>query len=124
MVGDTSTFDFQLEEAGRKLFPGQWSGVFSADTIKFKPGKPYAIANLDKLGQAGSHWVALFKKGKTVHVYDSFGRMSSKILPSLGGAKDSDLDAEQREVELNCGSRSLAWLLVVKKYGIESALKI
>ena len=59
-------------------------------------------------------------------IYDSFGRKYNKIIPSLnysgnGRLINTDLDAEQKISETDCGARSLAWLMVYDRHGSEMA---
>lgn len=101
-------------------------GVFPSDLIpKMKVGQ-YSILNLDKSGEPGSHWIAIFKDKAKVWVYDSFGRRSKKIIPLIfksgnGKVFNTDLDAEQEIHEENCGARSLGWICVVDSLGIRDA---
>ena len=88
--------------------------------------KPYAILNLDKSTESGSHWVAIAKVNDETYIYDSFGRKNQQIIPSLsksgnGTIEDTDRDAEQKINELNCGNRSVAFLLLVDRFGINYA---
>jgi len=92
--------------------------------------KRYAIVNLDRSTQAGSHWIALAYHNNKVYVYDSFGRQSTKIIPSLwtsGNVStivDAQHDAEQDMSEQDCGQRSLAWLMFFDKWGASNAILI
>ena len=92
------------------------------------------ILNLDKSTEAGSHWIAVAKIDEqsgpydedTVICYDSFGRDNREIIPDLGRSGngtvvDTDRDAEQEITETDCGARSIAWLVVLDKYGVDVA---
>lgn len=52
-LGKKALFDNQLTEEGRALFGNKYLGTFSQNNIPFKTG--YLIANVDTLGQPGSH---------------------------------------------------------------------
>jgi hypothetical protein len=130
LLGDQITFLTELDRVCKKLFGKKYSGTFPSDMIpKLTLEVPYAIINLDKTGSPGSHWVALARGRGGVGVYDSFGRTSRKILPSVynsnnGKILDSDYDSEQHVSEDNCGARCCAWLIFVDRYGLDRALLI
>ncbi len=130
ILGDNLTFSKDLERLGKQLYGIKFKGVFSSDKIpRVNEISPYAIINLDNSSEPGSHWVAIAYDSdeNSVYMYDSYGRKSTKILPSLhrfygaGIVVDSDSDAEQRMKENNCGQRSLAWLMVFDKNGSQKA---
>lgn len=125
VLGNGTTFSLDLDKIGRRMFGQKFAGVFASDMIpKLNNLKKFAILNLDKSTKPGSHWIAVaFDKGDLL-VYDSFGRKAKNIIPALKGAIDSDLDAEQKESEDNCGQRSLAWLHVLDKHGRDAAMLI
>ena len=58
---------------------------------------------------------------------DTFDRQSSHLLPDViieakknhFKCKKGALHKLQTDIQEDCGSRSLAWLLLVKKYGID-----
>lgn len=130
LTGDKTTYLKELNGVGKKLLRVRFKGVFPADKIpRLNDLSPYAILNLDKSTEPGSHWVALAKHGKDSVLYDSFGRHHTKIIPSLrysgnGRIVNTDADAEQKVLETNCGARCLAWLLLVDKYGMRNALLV
>lgn len=131
VLGNGITYGNELNKIGVKLLKKKFKGVFPSDKIpRLSEYKKYAILNLDKSNEAGSHWIAIAYDDKNVYVYDSFGRKSSKIIPSLklsgnGRVREgSDYDAEQKIREDNCGGRSMAWLLFFDRYGVENAMKI
>ena len=129
LTGDKSTYMNDLDRVGRKLLGIKFKGVFPSDKIpKLNDLKPYCILNLDKSTESGSHWIALAKiHGKESSLcYDSFGRSNKKIIPALqksgnGTIQDTDRDAEQEIIQQDCGARSLAFLVVLDKYGVDVA---
>jgi hypothetical protein len=129
-VGNKTTFQKDLHNYGKKVLGHKFQGVFSSDKIpKLSKQQPYAILNLDGSDEPGSHWVSVAKQGKHVIVYDSFGRKTKKILPSMlksgnGLILDTQYDSEQNIKETNCGARSLAWLMLFDKWGYKMALMI
>lgn len=129
LVGEKSTYMNDLDRVGRKLLGIKWKGVFPSDKIpKLNDLKPYCILNLDRSTESGSHWISLAKihgKDKCI-CYDSFGRSNKKIIPSLqksgnGTIEDTDRDAEQDIMQTDCGARSLGWLVMLDKHGLEKA---
>ena len=117
-IGNDTTYNDDLERKGKKIFGSRFLGVFSSDKLptNIKSREMY-IANLDKSNESGSHWIAVYKKNNKLYVYDSFGRKSKKIIPSIyrkKGAsikiKDTQYDAEQHKKEENCGLRSMVAL--------------
>ena len=128
-TGDKSTYLNDLNRVGRKLLGVKFKGVYPSDKIpKLHDLSPYCILNLDTSKESGSHWIALGKIPKTNDsiVYDSFGRNSKQIIPKLqysgnGRIINADDDAEQKILETDCGARSLAFLVVLDKYGYDVA---
>jgi len=129
-VGNTTTNGTELEREGVKLFGMKFKGVYASDKIPHLDNlKSYAILNLDKSNEPGSHWIAIAHKDNTTYCYDSFGRGYKTIIKNLnysanGRIVNTDLDAEQHPTELNCGLRCLSFLYVFHHYGAEVALLI
>ena len=130
LVGKRITFMHTLIGVGKNIFGPKFRGVFPSDKIpQLNDLSKYAILNLDKSTESGSHWIAVAKIGDEILVYDSFGRDSKRIIPSIfksgnGTVVDSDRDSEQKLLQTNCGARSLAYLLFLDKYGKKAALLI
>lgn len=128
-IGNTTTKASDLLSFGKRLFGDKFIGVFSADTIPKMSPNTYAIVNLDNSKEPGSHWIALVKTKNEIIVYDSYGRRTTSILPSLyqtgnGVVIESENDAEQTKKEKNCGARVLAALLIYDQYGKSALLKL
>ena len=113
-LGDEVTNGQQLQAFCSQLFKKKFAGVFPSDQIpKLKPGT-CAIANVDKSGEPGTHWVAL------THglFYDSFGRTHTSLIGhAMLKQIDTDLDREQGYSQDNCGARCVAFLIVAMVYG-------
>jgi len=120
LVSNTVTDAQILGDLGSALFGEEWCGVFSSDQLGIinRGYGRYAIINTKPKGHPGEHWCAVYSNKKTPVVYDSFGR---KIWM---GTTPTDPDIEQHDLEHNCGARCLAWLLLVKHFGIKAALKV
>lgn len=129
-----TTWATDLGRIGKDIFKDKWLGVFAQDTVPSSYlNEAYGIVNVDTSNKKGSHWVAIYKKGKTIYIYDSFNRESKTLLPVLirqlhsTGRRYVDsnkLDAEQVITQRNCGLRCIAWLSVVRDLGITQARKI
>tara|TARA_R110000822_G_scaffold27046_3_gene81063 strand:+ start:2939 stop:3385 length:447 start_codon:yes stop_codon:yes gene_type:complete len=118
----------ELNKLSRDLFGTYFAGVYPVDKLPKLKDRQSCIINLDTSNMPGSHWVSVYKQNSVYHIYDSFGRKHTTILPSLSKLnktfRDSDLDSEQGVLELNCGQRSIAWLCCVYTLGLEDAMKI
>lgn len=135
ILGRRALSDHDVETAGRALYGKTWGGVWPHDEFTAAmlcPRRKYVINTGHSRG-AGIHWTGLYSgAGKTVYVYDSFGRATGSILPELKKrleaagytVVESERDAEQRGRSQVCGVLALAWLEVVNRYGITAALEI
>ncbi len=126
---DTTTTSPELDKVGKQLFGAKYLGTFAQDMlpdkIYEKKNNLYAIINTDLQGQPGEHWTAVagLPNSTKVMVFDSFGRASKCLLPTLRQKNviDTDRDAEQKKIQLSCGQFSMAWLLFLDKYGFDNA---
>jgi len=133
LMGKDTTYASQLEGAGRKLLGAKFRGVFPSDKIpKLNSLSKYAILNLDKSNEAGSHWVCIaYEQGNEgkqdlTYFYDSFNRRPREIIPNLeytgnGRIVVEDNDIDQKIDENNCGQRCLSYLVVYDILGDEYA---
>ncbi len=144
LLGKKSTFGKDLTRVGIKLFGSNFMGAFPSDRIPKiginddgaivtndninKRSRLYAIANLDDSTMPGSHWISLGYDvdSKKIWVYDSFGRKTKEIIPTLvqeygTKLKMVDDDAEQAVEEDDCGARCMAWLYIFDRYGVDTA---
>jgi hypothetical protein len=114
LVGTKITNGGQLNKVCIGLFGTQFAGVFPSDKIpKLERGK-CAIANVDRSGEPGTHWIA----ATSSLLYDSFGRSHQKLIPHAElGQHNTELDAEQDFAEEDCGARCIAFLIVSQVYG-------
>lgn len=122
--------NFELDQECYKLFGTKYKGTLMQDSLKtYKPG--YYIVNTDFEGNGGIHWVALSVTPKTAYVFDSFGRDTDTLLPTLQknlskqGLKivESDQDQDQKGDSAVCGHMAISWLLCAKKFGIRPTAK-
>jgi hypothetical protein len=128
LKNSNTTNTTELHDMGKKMFGNKFSGVFPVDKLKFINNSIYAICNLDNSNQIGSHWISVIKHNNSYLVYDSFGRKSSQILPSLVNngliLLDTEYDPEQAIDEENCGQRSLSAIYIYHKFGKNAFLKL
>lgn len=117
ILGHDTTYSTDLQKVAKRLIGDKFKGVSPSDKIPKMNDGDFAIVNIDKSYEPGSHWLGLYKK-KDFWTYDSFGRDANKFLPMK--TKNTDRDAEQKITENNCGARALAWLYFVKVFGIEA----
>ena len=99
----------------------------------FKPNvkKTYSILNTDSSTDGGGlHWVGCYQKDNMLYIYDSFAR--KRIMkPFIDKMKKLGYNcvyvnkkSDQQNQQIDCGLRSLIWLLFVEKYGIDDAMTI
>lgn len=119
ILNDDTTFDYQLEKVGKKLFKHRFIGVFPCDRLPNIKNREMYIANLDSSDKKGSHWIAVYKY-KKLYVFDSFGRSSKKIFPSVFGIneniQDTEYDAEQKKNKNDCGLHSMTALYMFDNF--------
>ncbi len=122
-----TTYSTDLDKLGKYYFKSMFVGCFPSDKIPvLTKERCYAIVNLDRSNEDGSHWIALVYKNNKYIFYDSFGRPQTEILKALNNRTviDTDDDAEQKVIESNCGQRSIAFLLLLHTYGEKIALQL
>lgn len=120
----STTTNSELDKIGKSLFSNKYLGTFPQDKlpneIYNKPSR-FAIINTDLQGSKGEHWVAVagLPNSNKVMVFDSFGRKSKILLPTLlqKNIIDTDYDKEQQIYQLSCGQYSMAFLLFFHIYG-------
>lgn len=103
----------------------------SYDLFKPNDKKPYSILNTEDSKSNGIHWVSVYQTGKHLCVYDSFARSTRLMKPFVEMMKKQGFDVvfvnqgkDQGDKQLNCGLRSLLWLIFVDKYGLKKCLLI
>lgn len=133
ILGSDTTYLSSLTKVAKQFLGDKYKGTFTSDAIPFLTDtKPYCILNLDKSTEGGSHWIGLVKYPKQTKylLYDSFGRKTSDIIPSVlnkfgnGNVIDTDYDKEQIEVEMNCGQRSISFLILTDLFGVSNSKKL
>ena len=126
--------DVPLDRVGRKLFGKKWLGIFASDvkanvfSKNITTGLNYSIINVDGSGEPGSHWLSVIfdTKSDLFYIWDSYARKSTKLIPKFAkmlGYRYIDINkkGDQGDEETNCGARSMAFILFVKKHGLKFA---
>ena len=124
IVGKEETNSQELYDISTTLLKDKFKGVFASDQItRLTILKPYAIVNVDKSNQPGTHWLAMARVRNKTYVYDSFGRDVKTLIPSLSHTvKNIDTsDAEQLVTQNSCGARCIAFLLLLDLFGVKYA---
>lgn len=95
------------------------------------PRKHYSILNTEDSSSQGLHWVSVYQRGKTLYVYDSFGRSNNLMKPFVDKFENQgykvifvNKKGEQAGYQLNCGMRCLLFNCFVNKYGIAKCRNI
>jgi hypothetical protein len=132
-MSNTTTTTKDLNYIGFDLYPIRYLGTFAYDGIPKRFGRNKGfILNLDKKKEINrEHWVAIYKyKYKNTNrilFYDSFGRKHVQILPDLKQfyndtkIEDTELDAEQKKDETDCGLRCMCFLSICYNNGVNYA---
>ena len=130
LLGKGITDANQLLTVGKRLLGPKFLGAFPQDRAPrdLRKGDMFLL-NTDKAGKSGTHWVAIYYAQPKFIIYDSYGRNSTRLLPhfvkSIGYKfADTDPDAEQSRAAKDCGQRSIGFLLLLKRHGIATAMKL
>jgi hypothetical protein len=132
-LGKGVTTDRQLTRVGRLLLGKCYLGTFSSDVKPIYLVPPagclstYFIINNMTSKAKGEHWIAVARVNgcKKYIIYDSFARKSRSLIPAFIKTigyqyLDANKDGDQKASETNCGQRSLAFLLFLKRYGVKA----
>lgn len=131
-MGNGITFNDQLNNYCKNikcLRDHNFLGVYAQE---FKPPPNNVnccyIINTSPSYKPGQHWVSVWQEGGNIYTYDSFGRSPSKLLPifnnHVNGGVFYDDTKNQKINEMNCGQRSIAFLITACDIGIKNAIKI
>ncbi len=103
----------------------------SYDLFTPHPRKHFSILNTEDSSGGGIHWVSVYQRGKTLYVYDSFGRSENLMKPFVDKFENIgykvifvNKKGEQSGYQLNCGLRCLLWNSFVNKHGITKCKNI
>ena len=123
IIGANITNNEQLTRLGNLLFNSNYLGSFPSNKMpKYIKENQCFILNTDSSRSSNKfgHWVAFYKINSKLYYYDSFSRPIDKLSKlwknrRLYNANTSDRD--QSYEEKSCGSRAMAFLVLIRKYG-------
>jgi hypothetical protein len=126
-LGTDALDDQQINSVGVVEFDKAWRGV--SDQSTFRPIPGYHIVNTSYSPKSrGVHWLGIYvTKGRKIYVFDSYNRninvVSNKLYERYGNQlrDPNDQAYQQGETSAICGHASLAWLMVVRDFGIKTA---
>ena len=123
ILGSGVTNNLQLNKLGHELFGNDYIGTLCSDQLpKYIKEKQCFILNTDssKSRNKNGHWVAFVKLNSKLYFYDSYARPAYKLSKNWATKRlynANTKDRDQSYEESDCGSRSMAFLGVFKKYG-------
>ena len=123
ILGSGVTNNLQLNKLGYELFGDNYIGTWCSDQMpKYIKEKQCFILNTDssKSRNKNGHWVAFVKLNSKLYFYDSYARPAYKLSKNWATKRiynANTKDRDQSYEESDCGSRSMAFLGVFKKYG-------
>ena len=105
---------------GIKLHKYCFIGVFAIDDIpNDMKNNDCFIFNNQTHKQKGEHWLSGIKQGNKIYFYDSFGRPASYFGLNKNYIQ-SNPNREEEYNEVNCGARSISWLITSDIFGVEA----
>ena len=123
ILGSGVTNNLQLTKLGHELFGNDYIGTWSSDQMpKYIKENQCFILNTDssRSRNKNGHWVAFIKSNSKLYFYDSYARPAYKLSKHWATKKmynANTTDRDQSYKESDCGSRSMAFLVLFKKYG-------
>ena len=122
ILGSTVTTNDQLDKLGYSIFKNDYLGTYSSDKMpKYIKNNQCFILNTDSSRSANKygHWIGFYKINGKLYFYDSFARPKEKLSKwwkntRLYNANETDRD--QSFEEQSCGSRSMSFLIICRKY--------
>ena len=126
ILGASVTTDSQLTDLGYIIFKNDYLGTFSSDKmpIRIKDNQCF-ILNTDSSRSANKfgHWIGFYKINKRLWFYDSFARPKEKLSKYWKNKRmynANKTDRQQSFEESDCGSRSMSFLIICRKYGLKA----
>jgi len=126
-LGNAALSGGTLVDQCAKIAGIAFSGVYMQNQIPPLKNSTF-IMNNDVTTGPGEHWVTGVINGKTIHVYDSFGRKSKNLLPIFTQqvkakgykVKNTDLSDQDQygNTSVDCGHRCISALNIYKQHGL------
>ena len=131
ILGSGVTPNDQLDKLGYSIFKNDYLGTFSSDKMpKYIKINQCFILNTDSSKSANKygHWIGFYKiNNKTangkLYYYDSFARPKEKLSKCWKNKRMYNANATDRDQsfeEQSCGSRSMSFLVICRKYGLKA----
>ena len=123
LLGSGITDNLQLTNLGMMLFGDDYLGTFTADKMpkRIKENQCF-ILNTDSSRSSNKmgHWCGFYKINGKLWFYDSYSRSKEKLSKFWKNKRmynANTTDRDQSYTSSDCGSRSMAFLVVFRKYG-------
>lgn len=115
--------NYELEKYSKKIIGNTFLGVFPSDDFPklFSTKKNTSVIfNLSKSNESGTHFIAIFKKGKKIYYFDSFGEICKnknilKFLKLHTNTIYCNVKKIQSLTSNFCGLYCLSFLIVCQK---------
>ena len=118
----SSTTNIELNRLGKAIFGDLFLGVFTSNEFPkyIRDGQMFIINNKSSRSKTyGEHWISFIKSSKNkdhksrLYGYDTFNRDIHKLSPFFRNKRfiNANTNRDQSFSELNCGERSLCWLV-------------
>ena len=125
-MGSERTSLQELLEHGRALLGSYLRGVYAMGDQPPHDGSTHAII-VNTTRAPGEHWLCIARTPTEELLYDSYGRQpGATFVPQLEGLETSEPDPEQpldAAVQW-CGQACLAFALVARDHGLDTARRI
>lgn len=131
-ITDNKQLDVFMDRYPKINYIGAYDKKTTKKLIPTMKNNSYLIGNTKNEGE---HWFVVYKYNKNRYItYDSFGRNIKQLInyknPNLDFVSTLP-DREQQSVylndffeEVNCGARSIAWIIFNNKYGLQKGMLI
>ena len=123
ILGSGVTNNLQLTKLGHELFGNDYICTASSDQMpKYIKENQCFILNTDssKSRNKTGHWCGFVKSNGKLWYYDSYARPGYKLSKHWANKRmynTNTTDRDQSFRENSCGSRSMAWIVIFRKYG-------
>ena len=129
LLGRGTTYQRDIEKVGSHFFGNHWGGVFARNTMpRISTEHLVYIANTDRAGGPGVHWLAVMDQDGDRFMNDPLGSVGSRQRRELErlhpNAKWAEMDAEQDPKEADCAVRALTALAIGLHCGVQDFLAL
>ena len=132
LLGRSTTYSSQIEDAGASLLGVAWGGVHAADTLPEAPAQQLTCRVVNTAstndGTGGVHWMACVELNGQRYFNDSLGtagkQQRADLMQRYPRAQLADDDPEQKTAEKDCGVRALVVLCIAKDCGLQCYMEL